>query len=83
MAVASPVVRLEVKLNIPNQQSGAFGGDDSAQEIGAAIPVLLPRVDNLDFFAGASDQTLRRNQLSGPDADQKAFIDLIYDATSK
>jgi len=69
MTVASPVARLEVKLNIPNQQSAILGDDDSAQEIGAAIPVLLPRVDNLDFFTGAGDQALRRNQLPSPDAD--------------
>lgn len=55
MAVALPVRSLQVKLYIPDQQSAALGGDDSAQEIGAAIPVLLPRVDNLDFFTGASD----------------------------
>jgi hypothetical protein len=58
MAVASPVAGLEVKLYIPDQQSAALGGDDSAQEIGAAIPVLLPRIDNLNIFAGAGDQAL-------------------------
>ena len=56
MAVASPVAVLEVKLYIPGQQSAALSGDDSAPEIGAAIPVLLPRVDNLDLLAGAGDQ---------------------------
>jgi len=69
MAVASPVAGLEVKLHVADQQSAVLGGDDSAQEIGAAIPVLLPRIDNLDFFTGAGDQALRRNQLSSPDAD--------------
>jgi hypothetical protein len=69
MAVACPVAGLEVKLYIAEQQSAALGGYDSAQEIGAAITVLLPWIDNMNLCAGARDQALRRNQLSGPDAD--------------
>lgn len=68
VAVAPPVRSLQMKLYIPNQQSAA-DGNDSAREIGAAVPVFLARVNNLYPFAGASDQALRRNQLSGPDAD--------------
>jgi hypothetical protein len=79
MAVTLPVASLLVKLYIPDQQS-AVSGDDSAHEIGAAIPVLLPRIDNPHLFTGAGDQILRCHQLPLPYLNQKAFLYLIYDA---
>ena len=69
-----------VNLYIADQQSAYIGGDDSAQKIGAAIPVLPARVDDLQPFPRAGDHIISRHQLPLPDACQEALLNLIYDA---
>jgi hypothetical protein len=68
-----------MKLYIPDQQS-TVSSDNSAHEIGAAIPVLLPRIDNPHLLPGAGDQALRYHQLPLPYLNQEALLNLIYDA---